>query len=79
MAITTRYSVAKTQRSYDPLGVMAVQGSTVFSETQDMRDCYYYGGANTDSTSETYPQTKAVGGDVSPGPAPDFDQLAPTA
>jgi len=65
MAITTRYSVAKTQRSYDPLGVMAVKGSLVNSETQDMRDCYHYG---TD-----------VGGDVSDGPAPDFDQLPPTA
>ena len=65
MAITTRYSVAKTQRSYDPLGVMAVKGSLVNSETQDMRDCYHYG---TD-----------VGGDVSDGPAPDFDQLAPTS
>ena len=64
MAITTRYSVAKTQRSYDPLGVMAVKGSLVNSETQDMRDCYHY---STD-----------VGGDVSDGPAPDFDQLAPT-
>ena len=64
MAITTRYSVAKTQKSYDPLGVMAVKGSLVNSETQDMRDCYHYG---TD-----------VGGDVSDGPAPDFDQLAPT-
>ena len=64
MAITTRYSVAKTQRSYDPLGVMAVKGSLVNSETQDMRDCYHYG--------------TNVGGDVSDGPAPDFDQLAPT-
>ena len=64
MAITTRYSVAKTQRSYDPLGIMAVKGSTVSSETHDMRDCYYYG--------------TSVGGDVSDGPAPDFDQLAPT-
>ena len=65
MAITTRYSVAKTARSYDPDGVYAVNGSLVNSETQDMRDAYHYG---TD-----------VGGDVSDGPAPDFDQLQPVA
>ena len=64
MAITTRYSVAKTARSYDPAGVNAVLGSVVHSETQDMRDCYHYG---TD-----------VGGDVSDGPAPDFPRLEPT-
>lgn len=40
MATVTRYSVAKTQRSYAPAGVNAVQGSTVFSETQDLRDSY---------------------------------------
>ena len=38
MATTTRYSVAKTARSYDPDGVNAVKGSVVNSETQDMRD-----------------------------------------
>ena len=64
MAITKRYSVAKTARSYDPDGVMAVKGSVVYSDTQDMRDAYHYG--------------TSVGGDVSDGPAPDFDQLAPT-
>jgi len=31
---TTRYSVAKTQRSYDPAGLGAVKGSTVKSETE---------------------------------------------
>ena len=66
MAVTTRYSVAKTARSYDPDGVNAVKGSVVHSETQDMRDCYYYG----DGT---------VPGDVSTGPAPDYAQLKPTA
>ena len=66
MAVTTRYSVAKTARSYDPAGVNAVLGSVVHSETQDMRDCYYYG----DGT---------VPGDVSAGPAPDFPRLEPTA
>ena len=64
MATTTRYSVAKTARSYDPDGVNAVKGSVVHSETQDMRDCYYYG--------------TGVGGDVSDGPAPDFPRLEPT-
>ena len=34
MATTTRYSVAKTQRSYDPAGLGAVLGSTVKSETE---------------------------------------------
>ena len=65
MAITTRYSVAKTARSYDPDGVMAVKGSLVKSETQDLRDAYHYG----DGT---------VPGDVSAGPAPDTTQLLPT-
>ena len=65
MAVTTRYSVAKTARSYSPNGVNAVLGSVVKSETQDMRDAYYYG--------------TSVGGDVSDGPAPDFDQLEPTS
>ena len=31
---TTRYSVAKTQKSYSPDGVGAVKGSTVTSETE---------------------------------------------
>jgi hypothetical protein len=58
MAFTYRYSVAKTARSYDPDGVMAVKGSVVYSETHDMRDAYHYG----DGT---------VPGDVSAGPAED--------
>ena len=65
MATVTRYSVAKTQRSYDPAGVDAVKGSEVYSETADLRDCYHYG---TD-----------VGGDVEDGPAPDYARLAPTS
>ena len=64
MAITTRYSVAKTARSYDPDGVMAVKGSVVNSQTQDMRDAYHYG--------------TSIGGDVSDGPAPDYARLLPT-
>ena len=63
MATTTRYSVAKTARSYDPNGVMAVKGSVVYSETEDMRDAYHYG--------------TSVGGDVSDGPAPDYARLQP--
>ena len=65
MATTTRYSVAKTARSYDPAGVNAVLGSAVSSETQDMRDAYHYG--------------TSVGGDVSDGPADDTTQLLPTS
>ena len=65
MATTTRYSVAKTTRSYDPAGLSVVLGSVVNSETQDMRDAYHYG--------------TSVGGDVSNGPAPDFAQLTPTS
>jgi hypothetical protein len=34
MATTTRFSVAKTEKSYSPLGVAAVLGSTVKSETE---------------------------------------------
>jgi len=40
MATVTRYSVAKTQRSYSADGVNVVKGSAVFSATQDLRDCY---------------------------------------
>ena len=65
MATTTRYSVAKTARSYDPAGLSVVLGSVVNSETQDMRDAYHYG--------------TSVGGDVSDGPAPDTTQLLPTS
>ena len=65
MATTVRYSVAKTQRSYDPAGVAAVLGSAVTSTTQDMRDAYHYG--------------TSVGGDVSDGPAPNTTRLAPTS
>lgn len=65
MATTTRYSVAKTQKSYDPAGLAVVKGSTVKSETADMRDCYHYG--------------TNIGGDVSDGPAENFPQLKPTS
>ena len=34
MAKISRFSVAKTQRSYDPAGVNAVLGSKVFSSTE---------------------------------------------
>ena len=34
MATTTRFSVAKTAKSYSPGGVAAVFGSTVKSETE---------------------------------------------
>ena len=35
-----RHSVAKTQHSYDPRGVNAIVGSTVFSVTPQMRIAY---------------------------------------
>ena len=35
-----RFSVAKTQRSYDVDGVMAINGSTVQSVTLNMRQAY---------------------------------------
>ena len=34
MATTTRYSVAKTEKSYSPEGLAVVKGSTVKSETE---------------------------------------------
>ena len=34
MATTTRFSVAKTERSYSPDGLAVVKGSTVKSETE---------------------------------------------
>ena len=34
MPITTRFSVAKTERSYSPEGLAAVKGSAVKSETE---------------------------------------------
>ena len=40
MATVTRYSVAKTKKSYDAAGVDAVKGSTVYSETEDLRSAY---------------------------------------
>ena len=62
MATVTRFSVAKTEKSY---GGSPIKGSTVKSETADLRDSYHYG--------------TSVGGDVADGPAPDFGQLAPTS
>jgi len=63
MATVTRYSVAKTQDSCG--SPSTTLGSAVYSETNDLRDSYHYG--------------TSVGGDVSDGPAPDFDQLTPTS
>ena len=34
MPTTARFSVAKTQKSYDPAGLAVVKGSTVKSETE---------------------------------------------
>ena len=62
MATVTRFSVAKTEKSY---GGSPILGSTVYSETADLRDAYHYG--------------ENVGGDVADGPAPDYAQLKPTS
>ena len=62
MATVTRYCVAKTQDSAS--SPSTTKGSTVYSETLDLRDSYHYG--------------TGVGGDVSDGPAPDTTQLLPT-
>ena len=61
MATVTRYSVAKTQDSCGSPSTTC--GSKVYSETQDLRCSYHYG--------------TGVGGDVSDGPATDYDRLAP--
>ena len=64
MADVTRYSVAKTQKSYDPQGLGVVKGSLVNSVTKDLRDAYHYG--------------TSVGGDVTDGAAPSTPtQLLP--
>ena len=61
MATVTRYCVAKTQDSCG--SPSTTLGSTVKSETQNLRDAYHYG--------------TGVGGDVSDGPAEDTTQLLP--
>ena len=53
MATVTRFSVAKTQRSYDPAGLAAVKGSTVFSETEDLRNSYANPAPDTDQLKPT--------------------------
>ena len=47
MPTTTRFSVAKTQRSYDPAGLAAVKGSTVKSETEQWNTNAYPPSAST--------------------------------
>ena len=53
MATTTRFSVAKTQKSYSPLGVAAVLGSTVKSETEQWNTNAYPPSANTSQLTPT--------------------------
>ena len=65
MAVTTRFSVAKTAKGYSPLGLAVVCGSKVTSETQNRTGAYYYG--------------TGVGGDVNNGPAPNTTRLAPSS
>ena len=52
MPTTTRYSVAKTQRSYDPAGLGAVKGSTVKSETEQWTGGLAYGEPAADPKSQ---------------------------
>jgi len=54
MAAIKRYSVAKTTRSYDPAGLAAVLGSTVFSETEAWKGGTY-AGANATGTTQLKP------------------------
>ena len=59
MATTTRYSVAKTKRSYDPDGLAAVKGSTVKSETEQWKGGVAYGDSagGSKSTDRLLPTT----------------------
>ena len=52
MPTTTRFSVAKTQRSYDPDGVAKVKGSTAKSETEQWATTAY---GNSKSTTQLKP------------------------
>ena len=55
MATVTRFSVAKTQKSYDAAGVDAVLGSTVKSETEDWNGGVAYPPAKSTTPSELLP------------------------
>ena len=55
MATTTRFSVAKTTKSYDAAGVGAVLGSTVKSETEQWTGGLAYPPAA--STTQLLPKT----------------------
>jgi len=53
MPTTTRFSVAKTQRSYSPDGVAATNGSTVKSETEQWNTTAYPPSADTNQVPPT--------------------------
>ena len=53
MPSVTRFSVAKTQRSYSPDGLAAVKGSTVTSVTADLRSAYAVPAENTTQLEPT--------------------------
>ena len=53
MATTTRYSVAKTKKSYDAAGVDAVLGSTVKSETEQWNTEAYPPSSDTSRLAPT--------------------------
>ncbi len=53
MPTTTRFSVAKTQRSYSPSGLAVVKGSTVTSETEQWNTTAYPPAASTTQLAPT--------------------------
>lgn len=55
MATTTRFSVAKTEKSYSPEGLAAVKGSTVKSETEQWEGGLAY--PPSKSTTQLKPTT----------------------
>ena len=56
MAAINRYSVAKTQRSYDPAGLGAVLGSTVYSSTEAWVGGNAYGEGAADEKAKATPR-----------------------
>ena len=53
MAAIKRYSVAKTQRSYDPTGLASIKGSTVYSSTEQWSTNAYPPAEATDRVPPT--------------------------
>ncbi len=61
MPTTTRYSVAKTMKSYSPTGLAAIQGSTVKSETEQWTGGIAYGSPEAlDPKSQDTPRVPPI-------------------